>query len=66
MISILIRILLVVFLSYYLSKILLNFLERNQISSKKKNSSSENKSSENYIDICPECGRVKEKNHRCP
>ncbi len=60
------RIFIVVLIAYVLSKVILGFLNKNQNSGENNNNSSTRQSNKNYIDICPECGRVKNKNHRCP
>lgn len=61
-----VRILFVVLVAYFMSRILFNFLEQMNIIRRKHDIEPTNTSQKNYIDICPECGRVKERNHRCP
>ena len=57
------RILVVFMVAYFLSKLLINFLS--QCTSLQKRDSHP-KTETDTIDMCPECGRVKEKYHRCP
>ena len=64
-IMILIRIILVILLSYFASKILLNIIKhKNNLYGKKKDSN-EDLENEDYIDLCPKCGSIKRKNHNC-
>jgi ribosomal protein L32 len=68
MLIIILRILIILAISYWLSKIVADFIRRIR-TDKKDNHINKNPHSsqkDDVLDICPECGKLKRKNHRCP
>ena len=64
MLYVIFRIVLAIFFAIFLSKILFRFLKLEGFDDSETKSSK--KTREDVIDICPECGRVKKRGHRCP
>lgn len=64
MLYVIFRILFAVLLAVFLSRIILKVLALFNDSSREQDSFKGKK--EDCIDICPECGRVRGEKHRCP
>ena len=62
LLGIIIRILIPLALGYWLSRIIMSYLKQRGQNTNLK----DHPEKDNVIDICPECGQVKDKNHRCP
>ena len=64
MVYVLFRIALAIFIAVMLTRLLIKFF-RLQKTFNNSSSQRSNKKSE-YLDMCPECGRVRDEGHRCP
>lgn len=65
MLYIIIRITLAVLLAVLFSKILFKVLRLKKIMTGDQGDNKRAGRHEEFIDICPECGQVREKNHKC-
>ena len=64
MLYVIFRIAFAVLLAVFLSKIIFRFFKLEGFDDSETKSSK--KTNDDVIDICPECGRVRKEDHRCP
>lgn len=66
MLYVIFRIAFAVFVATVLTRLLLKLLRLNKFLKDDRESNRNRGFQDDCIDLCPECGRVREKNHRCP